>query len=40
MNDKAKGKEKIIKTEELRLEIKNITEKDIIELVSEEINDV
>lgn len=40
MNDKAKGKEKIIKIEELRLEIKNITEKDIIELVSEEINDV
>ena len=38
-NDKSKNneKEKIIKIEELRLEIKNIIEKDISELVSEEI---
>ena len=40
-NDEIKGneKEKLIKNEELILEIRNITEKDILELVSEEIND-
>ena len=36
--EKNKEKEKLIMNEELRLEIKNITEKDILELVSEKIN--